>query len=49
MTAQLYAHYFTGTLIVGSSMSPVGTTYTVVGKRAARALAAKLGATPWNF
>ena len=48
---KLYAHYFTGKLIITASMQPINPVYTAVcnGKRQARIIAQELGATPWNF
>jgi hypothetical protein len=49
----MYAHYFKfgkkHQLIISDSPRPVGTTHTVENKKAARHLAKKLNATPYNF
>lgn len=49
----MYAHYYKKAgqhyLVIGTSMQPIGTTYMVQDKRAARALAASMNAKPWNF
>lgn len=48
-----YAHYFKSgkqhTVVISDSPRPVGTTYTVENKRAARQLAAELCAKRWNY
>lgn len=53
----MFAHYYTGTVnkqriayvVISATVRPVGTTYTVAGLKAARALAAQHNAKPWNF
>jgi hypothetical protein len=49
----MYAHYFKygkkHQLIISDSTRPVGTTHTIENKKAARHLAKKLNATPYNF
>lgn len=48
----MFAFYVQGKqpkLIVSETMQPIGKEHDVKGRREARALAAKLGAKPWNF
>ena len=49
----MYAHYYKQAgkhfVVIGTSMQPVGVTYAVADRRAAKALAAQHNAKPWNF
>ena len=45
-----YAHYYTGKLIINSSMQPIGgITIACTGVREARRIAKQHNAKPWNF